>query len=435
MRVWSAVGCAGLGFAALGLQQAPTRPESFANIRVAPLGKYGGAFEPSVAVNKKNPKNIIAASMRTAIVSMDGGKTWAENALTSTLGEAGDPALITDVQGNVFFFHLSSGSQPDGWLDRMVCQKSTDGGNSWSDGASIGMNHPADQDKEWPAVHPSKPFMCLTWTQFDKYGSKSPSDKSNIMFSASSDAGDAWFRAVRINDVPGDCLDGDDTTEGAVPAIGKDGTVYVSWSHSGTIYFDRSADGGRTWLPADRKVAKQVGGWDMDIPGIGRANGMPVLMIDNSGGPHADTLYLCWADQREGVDDTDIFLARSTDKGETWTAPQRINQDAKGRHQFFPWIAVDWTTGYAYIVYYDRRAYADNRTDVYIAHSTNGGAKWTETVLSESPFLPRTGPFFGDYNNISAHGGVIAAIWTRMDDGKTSLWTSVIKQTDLIKER
>ena len=371
--------------------------------------------------------------MRTAISSFDGGKTWSENALTSTLGEAGDPALISDSLGNVFFFHLSRGLQTDGWLDRIVCQKSIDGGKSWSDGSSIGMNHPADQDKEWPAVHPSKPFMCVTWTQFDKYGSKSPSHKSNIMFSASSDAGNTWYPAVRINDVPGDCLDGDDTTEGAVPAIDKDGTVYAAWSHSGTIYFDRSSDGGRTWLGADRKVTKQIGGWDMAIPGIGRANGMPVLMVDNSNGPHAGTLYLCWADQREGETDTDIFLIRSTDHGDTWTAPQRINQDPKGRQQFFPWIAVDWTTGYAYIVYYDRRAYTDNQTDVYLAHSVDGGAKWVETKISESPFLPTTGAFFGDYNNISAHGGIIASTWTRMDNGRTSLWAAAIKQADLVK--
>ena len=39
--------------------------------------------------------------------------------------------------------------------------------------------------------------------------------------------------------------------------------------------------------------------------------------------------------------------------------------------------------------------------------------------------------FFGDYNNISAHKGVIAPIWTRMVDGKTSVWTTVIQQEQL----
>ena len=38
------------------------------------------------------------------------------------------------------------------------------------------------------------------------------------------------------------------TTEGAVPAIGPDGTVYVAWALDETIWFDRSEDGGKTWL-------------------------------------------------------------------------------------------------------------------------------------------------------------------------------------------
>jgi hypothetical protein len=411
----------------------------FKNIKLAEQvdGVYP-PLEPSIAINKKNPKNIVAGVvLDRAIYTNDSGATWAETKLESPYGVYGDPAVISDSKGDFYFFHLADpskqGRSNDEWLDRIVCQKSTDGGKTWSTGASIGNNPPKDQDKEWPAVHPRKQYIYTTWTQFDKYGLEDPNCHSNIMFSKSTNAGKKWSTPIQINQNPGDCIDDDNTAEGAVPAVDMEGRVYVAWANQGNIYFDRSFDGGTTWLTSDLLIAKQEGGWSMDIPGIMRSNGMPVLMIDNSKGRLSGSLYLVWADQRNGTDDTDIWFMRSTNQGDMWTQPMRINQDGPGKHQFFPWIAVDQGTGYIYIVYYDRRAYDDLQTDVYMAYSTDGGSSFKEVKVSESPFIPTETKFFGDYNNIDAHKGVITPIWTRMDNGRTSVWTSVIVDTELLK--
>jgi hypothetical protein len=126
-------------------------------------------------------------------------------------------------------------------------------------------------------------------------------------------------------------------------------------------------------------------------------------------------------------------LIRSNDGGESWSKPLRVNQDAKGKHQFFPWLAVDESTGYLYAVYYDRRAYSDNQTDVYVAYSTDGGQTFTEKKISERPFTPVEGPFFGDYNNIAAVQGRIVPVWTRMDDRATTVWTTILSHQDLAR--
>ncbi len=417
-----------------------TAQGQFKNIKLAE--QVDGVYppvEPSITINKKNTKNIVAGVvLDRAIYTLDGGETWAETKLESPYGVFGDPAVISDVKGDIYFFHLADpskqGRSNDEWLDRIVCQKSTDGGKTWSSGASIGNNPPKDQDKQWPAVHPRKQYLCTTWTQFDKYGLADPNCHSNILFSKSMNAGKKWSDPVQINQNPGDCIDDDNTTEGAVPAVDEEGRVYVAWSSHGNIYFDRSFDGGEMWLSNDLLIAKQGGGWSMDIPGISRCNGMPVLMIDNSRGRLHGSLYLVWADQKNGTDDTDIWFMRSTNKGDLWTQPMRINQDGPGKHQFLPWMTVDQGTGYIYIVYYDRRAYDDLQTDVYMAYSTDGGSTFKEVKISESPFIPTDTKFFGDYNNIDAHKGIIAPIWTRMDDGRTSVWTSVITDSDLLKK-
>lgn len=394
------------------------------------------SVEPSIIINRKNPNNIIAGvGINRMVVTQDGGKSWTDTIITSPYGVFGDASVISDAKGNLYYFHLADpsgeGRSNDAWLDRMVVHKSTDEGRSWTSGTSIGHNPPKDQDKEWPAVHPTKPWVYLTWTQFDKYGRKDSSCHSNILFSMSKDAGEQWSVPVPINEYPGDCIDGDSTTEGAVPAVDKKGHIYVAWANHGLIYFDRSTDGGKSWLDKDLVAATQPGGWEMTIPGLNRSNGMPVLMIDNSNSPYNGRLYLVWADQRNGANDTDIWFSRSDDKGNTWTAAKRINMDGPGKQQFLPWLAVDQTTGHLYVVYYDRRNHADLNTDVYLAYSRDGGDHFAEVRISETSFTPTAGKFFGDYNNISAHAGIIAPVWTRMVDGKTSVMTCVIRDADL----
>ncbi|HOO08572.1 MAG TPA: sialidase family protein, partial [Cyclobacteriaceae bacterium] len=254
-----------------------------------------------------------------------------------------------------------------------------------------------------------------------------------IMLSLSAN-GKRWGSPIQLNQMPGDCLDGDNTAEGAVPAIGRDGKMFVAWSNGGVIYLDRSYDDGETWLTNDIAIATQAGGWDLEIPGLGRCNGMPVIRVDNSPARSAGVLYLVWADQKNGPSDTDVWFVHSVNHGDNWTLPKKIGTETSGRHQFLPWMAVDQTTGYIYIVYYDRRNYDDNQTDVYLSYSSDGGYSFKDVKISETPFVPTEDVFFGDYTNIAAHDGIITPVWARMDNGKTSIWTAIIRQDQLIKE-
>jgi Neuraminidase (sialidase) len=220
--------------------------------------------ETSIAINPLNPLHIVAgANISNYYYSFDGGKTWENGSLMSReYGVWGDPCTIYDYNGNAYFFHLAVVSF-DQFIDRVVCQKSTDGGKTWEEpGTFTGLNKPKQQDKEWAcADHLRKNYIYVTWTQFDKYNSKNPEDSSNIMFSYSGDAGGSWSNAVRINQIAGDCRDSGNTVEGAVPCVGPNGEIYVGWSGPLGIVFDRSTDGGLSWLNDDIKVCPQVGGW------------------------------------------------------------------------------------------------------------------------------------------------------------------------------
>jgi len=388
--------------------------------------------EPSISINPKDPSNIVAGAILDRIyTSFDGGLSWQKQTLKSSLGVFGDPCILSSPKGDFYYLHLSDPSGK-GWsspelLDRIVCQRSRDGGLSWNDGGSIGLNGAKDQDKEWAVVDEKTGAIYCTWTQFDKYDSSSPKDRSNIMFSLSNKRAKRWSEPVRINSASGDCLDSDMTVEGAVPAIGNHGELYVSWALGDVIYFDYSLDNGKSWLDNDIVAGNIVGGWDINVAGIQRCNGMPVTAVDVSESEYSGNIYINYVDTFNGEDDPDVWLLVSEDGGTSWSEPIRVNDDATGNDQFFTWMTVDPVSGAIYCVFYDRRNYGDTRTDVYLATSIDGGKSFVNERISEAPFTPNKSFFIGDYNNIDAYDGFVRPIWTRMNEnGQTSVWTAII---------
>ena len=365
---------------------------------------------------------VAGANNFNAYHSTDSGKTWLRQKLTSQFGVWGDPVVDVDDSGNFFFFHLS---RTINFLDRIVCQKSFDGGVTYTQESFAGLNSPKDQDKHWCAIDRNTDHIYLTWTQFDHYGSSDTLDSSVILFSKSLDGAKTWSVPLRISYHAGDCVDEGHTVEGAVPAVGPNGEIYVSWAGPRGIVFSKSSDYGDTWLPRETHVDSMPGSWAFSVPGIFRANGFPITKCDTSGGPYHGTIYINWSDQRNGPDDTEIWLRKSVDGGSTWSPRIRVNNDTTQTHQFFTWMDIDQRTGYLYFIFYDRRNYNDAKTDVCMAISTDGGETFTNEIISESPFLPDSNIFFGDYTNITAHNNLVRPIWTRLDSGQLSVWTDI----------
>ena len=414
---------------ALSICSASAQP---ANIRINPeiSGDFTPPEEVSVTINPVSAANIVVgANVRYAYVSLDSGHTWTEKLLP--LGTWGDPSVAFDARGYLYFGHLFYlnliGTPGAKFIDRLGVHRSTDGGLTWKDSAVIGYNPPKQQDKDWVATDltdsPYRNSVYLAWTQFDTYGSRAPADSSRILFSRSTDGGATWAVPVRVSERAGDCIDSSNTVEGAVPAVAPDGTVYVSWAGPLGIMCSRSTDGGRTW-GRNVFVDSLPGGWDQQVSGINRCNGMPVTACDVSASAWRGTVYVCWSDTRRGAGNTCIFLRRSTDGGESWQPAVRVNTDEAAREHFFPWMTVDPLTGGIYVIFYDRRETAGDATDVYVARSTDGGISFSDRRVSASSFVPRSNVFFGDYTGIAARGGIVYPVWMRMDEGNLSVWTA-----------
>ena len=326
----------------------------FQNIKI-PIPKkatyYYSQVEPSIYINPNNTNEVIAGSvLNDYYFSVDGGINWTSKSIKSKKsGVHGDPCMLIDDEGNYYYFHLSN-VDGETLVGGIVCQRSkTIKGKFNKEGHTIinGKFH----DKEWVAFDKDNNQIYMTWTQFDEYDSKDPEKRSNILFSKSKDFGMTWTDPIDISSNDGDCLDDDFTAEGAVPTVGPNGEIYVCWALKSKIYFNYSLDYGVTWLDQEIEIGNQIEGWALDIPGIYRCNGMPVTICDISESPYKGTIYVNWADQRNGKTNTDIWLKKSSDGGKTWSSDIRVNTDDSQHHQFLTWMTIDQSTGYLYIVY------------------------------------------------------------------------------------
>jgi hypothetical protein len=214
----------------------------------------------------------------------------------------------------------------------------------------------------------------------------------------------------RVSDTGGDCRDSSNTVEGAVPAVGPRGEVYLVWAGPLGLVFKKSLDGGISF-DKDKAIGQIAGGWDFPVAGLNRANGMPVTGVDLSSGPQKGTLYVNWIDARNGQ--PDVFLMSSSDGGETWAAPVRVNDGPlrNGRAHFFTWMSVDPVDGSVNVVFYDRRETEGTMTKLTLARSVDGGKTFVNHKIDQPAFECDPKTFFGDYSSISAYNGRVVPIF------------------------
>lgn len=392
--------------------------------------------EPCIAYNVKNPSEfVVGCNLDAAFHSTNKGEKWEYDTLGCEKYTWGDPCLASNSKGDLFYFHLQKDNYTfeESRLGKIVCQKFNANRNDWIPLSYVSCDSPKSVDKEWVCIDtfsgsPFKNRIYLGWTLMDKLESERAKDSSNIYLCFSDDDGKTWSHPFKISQLAGNCEDKNGTASGTNICVGLNGTLYVTWANRKKIFLDRSFDGGKTWMIKDVMVAKEPGGWYYNISGLPRAIGFPTMSYDVSKGKYRGNLYISWSDQRNGKDNTDVFLVTSKDSGITWTKPLKVNNDGLKIHNFMSSMTTDPVTGYIYIVFYDRRRYKNNDlTDVYLAISKDGGQSFVNTRINKNPFTPVNKGFLGDYISITAHNGIIRPVWIQMNIlGKTYLYTAII---------
>lgn len=393
-------------------------------LHVSDINPSPGYFnEPAIAVNPKNPLQAVVAWQinASAAWTSDGGQTWktAKGTAPGNYRISGDVSLAYDNQGHAILCYIAFDKlgTTNYWAHRatrngIFIRRSLDGGQTWERDAITVIAHDSSpgipfEDKPWVVADPAGPHagnLYIGWTQFTLAA-------SDLLFSRSTDGGLTWSKPIKLSSVSGLPRDDNGALEGFHAVTAPDGTLYTIWADRGGIMMAVSHDGGATFTK-ERRIL-QTGPPYFGITGVSRSNGFPQIGLD----PKSGRLHVAWSDYSNG--DTDIFIASSSDHGETWSAPVRVNNDElhSGDDQFFQWMSVDPANGAVNLVFYDRRG-GNSKTRVALARSTDGGKTFTNYMLDKDAFEAE-GDFLGDYLAITAYGNKVLTAWAHQTSGSS----------------
>lgn len=369
----------------------------FTNVLISPTG----CTEPSICIDPTNTNRVVAATnCAYSYYSADGGLSW-DTCQNDTIDRgqwAYDACIVADYNGNFYYFHNwfpASGGGP------VTVQKSFNGGQHWA----FDNNVPGLYDKEMVCVRPSTNML------YAMYIPTPGTDK--VGFSKSSDGAVTWTPLTYVNQQTYSGYQW-----GAAPAVGPlPGQLYVVWENTIGVYFQKSTNDGATWLPFDVQLR----------PFLNSGNGyncMPSIACDLSSSIYQGNLYIAWWELDVTGTDTDIYFAKSTDGGNTFTITS-IASDIT-TNQKWPQITVDPITGYIYIVYYSQNNPATYH-DINLLYSFDGGSTFYSVPVSVSPATVTN--WYHHYIGHSAYNGVIRPAWTTND----SLYTAIISQAQLMQ--
>jgi hypothetical protein len=366
--------------------------------------ELGPQSETSIAINPNNASAIVGGSneifrlpMR-GYFSSDGGASWGgvDLPLPPPLVNNGtdfgsDPGVAWDTRGNVYYsyivvffsngFNHGVGVAING--TEMAVAHSSDGGRTWT--ATFFDQQTGEgqfDDKPMIAVdtNPSSPFLNMIYVAWDN-SNGSASSSNNLLVSHSTDGGHTFSAPIPASSTAA----GPKSVIGADPFVGPDGTLHVAWHdvQNSLIAESSSTDGGQTFGSTHTIAPTQVA-FDVGIPSMNtrRALVYPACGTDTSTGANRGTLSCSWMDET-ATNGTDIFAAHSADGGSTWSAPVRVNDDPTGvtNDQFNQWLAVDPANGNVDLSWNDTRNDPTHvSTDIFYTRSTDGGRTFAANV-------------------------------------------------------
>lgn len=444
--------------------------------------------ETWIAINPTNPSNIIATSndnyylggydnwRMSAWASFDGGLTWTHRTTPANRGvyidppQNGsmtifDPGVAFDADGNALYTYgytqintNSEGSEINGVFGAL----STNGGASWDGyGNDIPVTAIAlsayeagnpfhDRYSVAADNNPNSPYknrFYVSWQRFRV--------NQGVVFSYTTDGGLNWI---------GPTLIGTGNTQAPLPAVGPDGEVYVAWINTNypneaQAIVRKSTNGGQNWGPsiiAQSVVSigtrhAQSNRFVLTDKQSIRVSSAPQIAVDNSNKSTRGWVYVVQAGRDVPNGSNRVYVARSTDKGQTWQNKIRVDDNAVGNDLFFPSICVDPITGTVAVLYYSSQNDPENNqgVDAYLSISKDGGNTWKviritpttaylnslKTVSDQSFGLGVGGGnlYWGDYTSVAAYNGVIYPLfWMPSlptgDFGSLDLFTAPISQ-------
>jgi phosphodiesterase/alkaline phosphatase D-like protein len=440
--------------------------------------------------------NWSAASMPLWITT-DEGLHWTQRVMPQAIDQPGtattengdvccDPTLTADALGNIWFGGLTlpnGGANPS----RIVVNRIAAGGTTFQ-AQTVGLPVGASGTQDKPmmtidntSTSPTFGRLFVVWDEPASGGvrvvvSTCDTRPGGVSNAANCDNADHWTTPARITGNTGGSYIYADV------AVGPTGKAYVTWWD----YSNTNAIRGSTCTPplncataANWTGAQNIalldstGGAPVPFacpilaqPG-GRAAPDPQVDVDHSGGANNGRVYVTWGDlhppgggSTRCADATtpaashqtwDAFVAIGS-AGGAFPAPAAASANVGTRlltdgelggqnraDNWFPWLAIDQSTGVAWADFYSTRDDATRKTANFYARSVTasgstlsvGSLNKVSTGASDYSSITPSNPCcnfrndYGDYTGLDAAGGVAYPVWSDNSTGDGEAFTFI----------
>ena len=133
-----------------------------------------------IAMNPKNFNNLVVGTIGQLTpqsnmlyyYSLNGGYNWAGGTLLSAIAQPGsDPVVVVDTNGYFYYISVANWGIPPPNADKLLCNKSINGGANWDNGVTFGVPAPKMNDMPMACVDLSHSQfgynIYVTWTLID----------------------------------------------------------------------------------------------------------------------------------------------------------------------------------------------------------------------------------------------------------------------------
>jgi hypothetical protein len=320
--------------------------------------------------------------------STNGGMTWSRNvSIPNATGMfVGDPAVAIDGGGTMYAVcqeYLNVGT-----TGNIRMMTSTDKGVTWSAIRTIG----SAPDKPWAGGS-----TTTEGTVFVSWLGNPGGIKRSV------DRGVTWGPTQSLGNI----------IHGTAITTSTTGLVHVPYnldSNRNQLRYLRSKTNGDSW-EATRDLVADMGTFCFSCS----PRQHPI--VGSAADPTGRVVAITWASRMPGGQaDDDVWLLYSSNGGDTWTQPIRVNDNTNASRQFESWVAVD-PYGRVHVAWTDFRN--NNMNETWYARSADPTKGFEPNLQVTDGRGSGSTDFLGDYKGLVVSGPDVLVVWqdTRRDSG------------------